>query len=424
MTTDDGFEIVVRPLLAKEHAFGNAKLPANVNQITLKASEMKGAVDVDIVETDDHIYDKIEILGRRMVICCTLRGSLADGPDLGALVSKWDTATLQAGYDVPLQNKPNASARERDEERKADRFSPVYRLFGAKTQWNFNSGTAAPSIDVDGNVIAGEITRTQETVRATLSWLPLKEGFDYRDGQELDRTASGVEPDLMPPVVWLKDPATSKYFPVHTRDMTVSVPKDMLGIFVDASPIPHRIGKNHIGFDDLEKSFTLAEYDYDTMVATIAFEADQRGGITITRQEDGVDVDTPSGGTITIPTNAELWYLAPNTVVDVDDGKLVLSGGLGRILRDDLGTLDLAVAGAISRYWESRKRATITFEGLLPMAGILGHILKLDDDAGDTGTLQSPITSIEWIWPETESTGGAPGDAAGLVTIVRTGFAL
>ena len=426
VTTDDGFEIVVRPLLAKEYSFGGATLPVNANQITLKASEIKGAVDVDIVETDDQRYDTIEVAGHRLVICCTLRGVLAPGPHEGSLVPRWDTAALQTAYEEPFPGGTgNEGVKARDDARLTEEFRSVWRLFGVPEKWDFNGDTARPFIELSGELDESAVHPVQRAVRATLSWLPLEDGVDYRDGGEnRDGIPAGVQPDFMPPIAWVQDPATGRYVPVDTRDIAVSAPKNMLGVFVDASPMAHILAKNHISDFDAGSN-VVSLYDHETLVATVAFRADYAITLTKQKQEDGEPTSTPSGGKIVIPVEAELWYLAPNTVVDVDrNGVLQTSGDKGRVLRNDVARIDLAMAGAISRYWESRKRAAITFQGLLPMAGILGHILKLDDGAGDTATLQSPITSIEWIWPETESTGGASGDAAGPVTIVRTGFAL
>ena len=142
--TPDGFEIRVFPLLAKAYTFGGVELPANPNRLEVSTA---GSRDwrIDLVDTTDQVYDRIEIRGKRMVVCCTIAGPNAAVLHANTLVPNW-TATQKTQYDNPFPGDPDATAAARDEARRMDHLASVYRLFGVKDNWDFNKGEAAPTI--------------------------------------------------------------------------------------------------------------------------------------------------------------------------------------------------------------------------------------------------------------------------------------
>ena len=125
----------------------------------------------------------------------------------------------------------------------------------------------------------------------------------------------------------------------------------------------------------------------------------------------------PGGGTIDVEVpDAELWYLAPRTVVGLDNEEfsptLRTSGAQHRILRDDTDRLAAVMAGAIARYATRRARASITVRGLLPWSGLIGQILTVIDEGGQQQQIQAPITSVRW----------SPGEDP--TTVIETGSPL
>ena len=143
------------------------------------------------------------------------------------------------------------------------------------------------------------------------------------------------------------------------------------------------------------------------MIATVAFESDHR----LELEWEQFPAAQPSSGTLVIEDpQAEFWYLARDTVVGLDtDGKFKIAGPI--TLRDDTPRLSLLMAGAIARYHKERARAEITIKGLVPWGDLLGQVLTVIDDGGDSQTIQGVITSVDW-------TGGEHP-----MTVVRTGFA-
>jgi hypothetical protein len=112
--------------------------------------------------------------------------------------------------------------------------------------------------------------------------------------------------------------------------------------------------------------------------------------------------------------DCELWVLAPYTVLDVDDQdstKVKTSGGDPVTLRNDSDRMAMLLAGAIARYNQSRARATIVAQGLMPWGGLLGQIMTVVDAGGAGEQIDAPITSITW------TSGDNPR------TTVQTGFA-
>lgn len=108
------------------------------------------------------------------------------------------------------------------------------------------------------------------------------------------------------------------------------------------------------------------------------------------------------GSAVEIPVDAELWVLAPNTIVDVvtdgmgsTGGSTKTSGPALRVLRNDADRLALRMAGAIARYVISRGRASLTYRGIKPWTYLVGHVLTVADEAGDVQQIQAVVTSVE-----------------------------
>jgi len=153
-------------------------------------------------------------------------------------------------------------------------------------------------------------------------------------------------------------------------------------------------------------------WDYDNMVATLAIRTDQRLAL-----EFSLPDAMPSGGVMDIVVkDAEYWYLAPHTVVGVDnEGHLQTTGDDPIELRNDRDRLLFVMAGALSRYYASRSRAAITINGLVPWPLLVGQILTVVEDGGSAQQMAAPITSVEWSVPE--------GEHATPTTKISAGFA-
>lgn len=399
--TDDGFEVAVFALSATEYAFAGATLPANPDTVELAAESALDGDRIVVVRTQENRYNRIRVLGRRMVVCCSIR---ADASPV-SLIPGW-ASDLETAYKAGTGSTADASD-EHDEARRADSFRPVYRLFVVPTTWDFNGNSASPAFDSDGALITTSLrAESQRLVRKTLTWLPLREGWDYTGGEPVNRNATGIEADFLPPGAWLYDPTVSKHRACEELGIGVSVVHETLGIFLQASP-NHLLALNH-WTGSPEPTDVEPAYDYSTLVATVAFEHDWRLCLEYEVPDAG-----PLGGTLTIVDDgAELWYLAPGTCLGVDTaGKLVYPPD-GRVLRNDAERLGLLMAGAIARYGSDRARAELHILDLLPWTGLLSRVLTVVESGGDTHAIGAPITGVEWQF------GDRPR------TVIRTGYAL
>lgn len=396
---DGGFDVAVHALVAEDVSFNGVSLPRNPNTVTLKRSKALDTVAVNIVRTRENQYGRIRIQGKRIVVCCTLLG--ADG----SLVPQWSDG-LEAAYKAGTGESTDGPS-DHDDVRKIDRFRPVYQQWGAPPTWDHQFGRASIKVDESGAIVDG--ADYQNAVRRTLTWLPIREGYDYTAnlvGPPADGNIAGHEADMLPPAVWLYDEEEQRYIPAEKADpaVNVSVSHADLGVMLGASP-NHVLALNR--FEGAADTDTDPVYDGAKMIATVAFESDHR----LELEWEQFPAAQPSSGTLVIEdSQAELWYLAKDTVIGLGaDGAFKIAGPI--VLRDDTPRLSLLMAGAIARYHKERARAEITIKGLVPWGDLLGQVLTVIDDGGDSQTIQGVITSIDW-------TGGEHP-----MTVVRTGFA-
>ena len=427
-TDGDAFEIYVFSLVARDYAFAGKTLPTNGNTLEIQTSQTTDSISTQIIASSDQQYRQIRILGRRIIVCCSLYG--ADGD----LEAKWPQP-LEAEY-VTAAFAVTADAEDCDAERDSDRYRAVFQQFGTPADWDFRDGDAAPTVDDYGEWTgdgsdSAEIGDFQTQTRSTLRWLPLLEGVDYADGATIDSNPADHIPELLPPTAWLwKDADQSdsgsgsagRYIPAEEAGCHVTACRNSLGLWMKNGKANHLIAENH--WSGAGATDTAPEYDWEEMVATVAFESDQRLSVTYTADTSasGSDGDDDHAiGTLDIEVpDAELWYLAPFTALrpqpDPDSASdeaasidyLVTSGPVGRVLRNDNGRLAAVMAGALSRYVDARARAAVTIKGRYQEAAqYLGMILLEVDQGGGVSTpIGGPVTAIEWTENETRIIGG------------------
>ena len=424
----DTFEIYVFSLVARAYAFNGKTLPANGNTLEIQTSQTTDSIQTHIIASSDQQYRRIRVLGRRIIVCCSLYGIDDD------LEAKWSTA-LEADY-VAATGAASAAADDCDAARDSDRYRDVFQLYGIPDDWDFRDGDAAPTVDAYGDWTgtgsdSAGVGDTQTQTRSTLRWLPLLAGVDYADGATIDGNPAGRVPELLPPTAWLWMDADAsgsgsgsagRYIPAEEAGCHVTGCRNSLGVWLKAGKANHLIAENH--WSGAAATGTAPEYDWEDMVATVAFESDQRLAVvytadTSTSGSDGDDDHAIGTLDIEVP-DAELWYLAPFTALrpdpdpdsasgdDASIDYLVTSGPVGRVLRNDNGRLAAVMAGALSRYVDARARAAVTIKGRYrEAADYLGMILLEVDQGGGVSTpIGGPVTAIEWTENETRIIGG------------------
>ena len=463
--TEDGyFELQVFSLLGKAYSFGETSIPVNPNLVQFEAGQALDNPLTVMVRTREHSYSRIRILGARILVCCTLRG------DDGSLVPRW-SPSLEAAYrqGVLKQNEngdlvpdTDAGAEDQDRFRASSRFEPVFQQFGPPNDWDFQGGEAAPATSPDGDLDPGAGTTIlgakQRKIRETEDHLPMLEGWDYSTDPPTDETLEGVEPSLVRPMAWVYEEEVEvlgyrsndgwiwyvedlegmtqqekeqrgltgsdltknfeivwkgRYVLAETVSIHVGAPARDIGTFLNCSP-NHVLALNHFdpGSDALNaESMHQPKFDYEKIVATIAYRSDER--LKLEYQVPGLEGVTEEGSIDVVDESLQLWYMAPSTVLRVDEstGEFVTSGPQGRVLRNDASRAALLMAGAVARYVEERVRAIVHVKGFMPATDLLGQIVSYVQEGGDLYTVQAPITSVEYKGGEKPS------------TVIKAGFA-
>ncbi len=413
LNTTEGFSVNVFALSAVERSFGEtATMPSNPNLVSLDTAEFPDVVSATVVRTQAQQFDQINVIGERIVACCSIGNTPTNGEEI--VERKWgasddttdpDLDELQEEYNKgrgepePGEDDP-FTAEDHDLARRRGRYDTVYQAFGVGEFWDLQGGRCAVKLNDLGAVEDGGGADFQRSVRRTLPWIPMELGLDYSVDPPASTNEEGYTPGLRPLTVWLWDIKEQRYITAHKAGIGVSYARTDWGFQLSSNP-NHLLAAREFAaghFDvDVHKTARGNEplYDWEDIIATIAFRTDQRVAL---KSDIPRDPDAPLGDVLNIEaTGAELWYLAPGTAVDMeDDGTIQYSGGGGRVLRDDTPRMALIMAGALARYFSERTRATIVLRGLWSLGGLVGQILRVLQAGVDTQFIESPITSISW----------------------------
>lgn len=398
------FELRVFSLAAESSTYLGVSLPRNARRATIAAGSRVEFVRTRVARAVDQQYSKIVVRGARVIACFTLR--VSDG----TLVKKWsdaDEATYLAGNGTP-----GDAPWIHDRARQDPSLAGVFTQFGAPDDFRMNEVAAAAAFDADGNLSGVYGDNHQNTRRSTLPFIPLRENVDYRPAVPVDTTPGAHTSDFTRPMVWIKEPyldpalglGASEYTRVEALGYSVVPSNTDWGFRLVANP-PHEIALNH--FAGAAGTMAMPLYDWSTLVATIAVELDTRLTLTQTRATgdgDGtsMEIDVPG---------AELWILAPGTVVGTHTGthNLVQRAAVLE-LRGDRDSLSGIMAAAQARYFGERYRADVAIRGLHPWSVLLGDIVAAIQQGGTSAQIGAPVTSVVY-------TGGRDPE-----TIVRAGY--
>jgi len=407
--TDEGFEIGLFSLTAHECSFGGTTFPRNPHRVEVRAGEAVENIRTTIVASADYLYSTVRVLGRRIVVCFSLHGQkvLLFSPFGAAqLTPTWPDA-LETDYCQPPAFDP-AHPSELDDLREGHEYEPVFGHFAAPTTWDLKQILASAKCS-DLGLIEETEADCIRSIRSTLPWLPMIEGYDYSVDPALNCGATDVQGELVRPLCWFwarpwrwewdatqyvqyEGMGHGRYISAESAGVHVSVPNDEWGVHLKARP-NHLLGLSHFNFTQ-HYTQTPPLFDYEEAVATIAVEGDHR--LSLTARLPGA----PEGlGTLDIVVDdAHCWVLAPKTAVGVksDAQSLYLSGDSLRVVRNDVDRLYAAMAGALTRYFRERMRAEIVAKGLWPWNLLLGQILACVQEGGSTHRIESPITSVTY----------------------------
>jgi hypothetical protein len=390
VATLTGFEVRVYSLQPYDIAFGGITIPKNTDRIDLSDATLNEHPLTKIVQTDDHLYDSVRILGERIVVVATLKYTA------GSLEKKW-SSTLETAYCAGAGSGYPASYN--DEERKKMEWSTVFTEYGAPYAWDYQGGLAAPALDLTMTLIPSTVAERQNDVRKTLPWVPFKENVDYGQYPPLDFNPAGHEAALLPPMAWVQDPLKLKYVTAKEAGLNVAALPTEFGLKLK-SHYNHRLAKNHWGTATPTHNFPY--YDYETLMMTIAFHSDQRFCVGFDLPSD-VKANDGSRLDVMIP-ELEYWYAVPGTIYGVNsDGSQDITSG---VIRSDVSLAAFYAAGVIARYMNERIRGEIVYHTHPGWSSdFIGKVIYSYSDNGHTQHIGAVITAIEYTNPEN----GTPG---------------
>jgi hypothetical protein len=361
---DREFVIDVFTLVDKPVTVGPRTIPPNQRQqpfiIPSVFAETHLVDPIEFVKTSAHIYDEIEVIGRRALGLTTISNR-----DFSMVIDA--SFTIRDDY-----------IKDTEENRLADKYDGCMSTFKLDPTWDWKTDfivgkqsmdTLLLSFDDDGRVVKNEVAPWKAHARIQRS-IPLKKGWDYsKDPPEKvndDAEDSGflpiqvygkLPPDTVQAGQWrliekLSEGGTmlpnchvrtldnKPGFRIHATPEHIFYrddwPKDNAGKYKDVQHIPR-----------MEWSEELA--------ATVAIRLDQRLRVLV---KSNAGLGEKRRLVIEVPT-AEYWYATKATVVDVKNGQLVRIPDSAQVLRNDVDVLQGVAAFAKGWYATIRQNVKL-----------------------------------------------------------------
>lgn len=409
---DDNTYLMVQSLLDEDLTVGNIVLPAHRSndRVTLDLWHDSRFADMKVVKDSSQVFDKIVVRGARIKTCCTF-AVVEDSLEVGWTTDE-ETAYKDAAKNTTGYGSLTTTEQEvlNDKFRTADRFDRVFTTFVVPANWNwissedpedpeipkypvspkFSPYTGEFSVDGEGALIAGAHWNSDHRF---LPLLPFKTGFDYSSASPVDKNPAGSEPELRKMFALGQDLDDAKHVYLDKKEPAAASVRPLtgqMGVAVKFRPQHYLAANNFSGAEPSRIDDVLAEdgCDYESLVVTAMIETDQYLQLYKILSQ----TETMRTIEIIIP-EAELWYVVPETVVDVtDDGSFVYFGCTDPLLRDDRDMLRTVLAAATAWYGKQRHKLTITIQNLAAPV----HIGQMIDDVAITeegsGSVVSSIT--------------------------------
>jgi len=429
--SDDNVSVVPFTLVDEPITLGNTVIPANPNRTELNLWERAEQTTVDIVQDIRPTYDRIIVRGAKIKACCSLRH--ADD----SLEKAWTDDEEKAFQDAAKNADGYLSLTDEekgvlnDKYRQTDRFSRVYTTLRVPREWNWtvNNGIIVNwKRKSDGLIYTQEQGNYWNVNKRLLPYLPFIVGVDYsgtNDDEPVDNNAGNSEPEYRKLFAVVENRLADQYRYIEKCEPAPGTVRPLsreMGIKIKFNP-QYLLARGNWKKDAEPGKWTIEEmfsygFSWKKVIATVFIETDQYNQLIVNLN----DRENKRTLTIEIP-EAELWYVVPGTIVDIDaDGKLVEFGCEYPILRDDRDRLRSAMVAAISWYGKQHNKITITIQGI-DAAVPLGTIIVGGDVTG-IDAADSVVTSMRWLFdgrpPKTiVTTDFAPLNIAGVFSSQR-----
>jgi len=410
VNADGNVAIIPFSLLDTDIAVGDMTIPANNNKVAINMWDDERAI-VGVEQDRVPVYDKIVVRGAKMKSCCTL--SFTDS----TLEKAW-TAAEETAYKDAAKNTTGYSelteqekAELNDKFRSTDRFERVFGTLRVPRDWPWQTGGYAespivvPCMDSTGVLTTLFRAAYWNVDKRFLSWLPFLAGYDYKTFPATNKNPTDAEPEYRPLFVLIKNSA-GKYQYAEKLEPFAAAVRPLareLGVSMKFRPA-YMAAKNHWSSAEpgvYTDNITDEGVDYDEIKLTALVETDQ----PVQLVHNLNNYENKRTLTIEIP-DAELWYIVPGTIVDVDDkGDVIAYGGGGgseNLVRDDRDKLRAVLAAAVAWYGREHNKVTITTKAIT--AGVPIGTMIVNTDVSGIGAAGTVVTSINWNFQELTTT--------------------
>jgi len=376
---------------------GEVTIPANPDQQTLDLTDVAKLVEPVVKLATSGRYDKVIVQGAPLVTCFTAsvgNGSLEAAWTVGLETEYLAGASGVTGY-ADLSDGEKAEAN--DTARGADRLTPVYGHLRVPSDWDWTAvhgDGVAPCIKNDGRIDRFNNQTIWHGERPFRRSLPMLEGLDYSTWPATQTGVSGLTAELKKPfvVAWYN----GGYIPVDRLNMATDgdVPNARVRMLDADMAIEVAFPTNHIAasadWSGAEATNWDPALDWREYYATVAVETDERICVEV---DIGTGRSSEMVKTLVIDVpDAEAWWIAPGTVIDVNaDGTVKRASSGGYQTRDDSPRLRVIAALAKGWYAKERRAVRVTMNTIedLPRPGV---ILRAVDQGWHLEQVNSVVT--------------------------------
>jgi hypothetical protein len=378
---------------------------ANESQVSLDIDNAVDLSECHIKDSDAHHYDQVVAAGARIICCGTLGGKNL------TLAKHWTSAQALAYNDGASRAADYADLEQFDKDdrdkavRAAEELRRVYSYFGLPSAWD---GTVGDGETIESIVplFAEELYEFEEIDSPWwpgelrfLPTLPLKSDHDYggtkiAEDAVADHTPPGMAWHYREPLALLKLPpgpdGTPRSGGTRYADATTLGHGAAAEVYGDGAGVDFScslqvqpdgpgvilrvlggVGQHELAgaeFEPIEDRTDLTgTFDWtDNLIITFAMEADvhceARWPAALPAGLDAAKVLRIDATRVPAAADSApgLHYVAPGTVVGLDDGMLVRT--TGGVIRDDRGLLQRIARAAYEWYGKKRQAMTLTYD--------------------------------------------------------------
>jgi hypothetical protein len=377
-------------------SMGDATIPANTDAADVELDQRLDIAAASLEFDSRASYGKVIVTGERVLSCFTL--SIADD----TLQKGWTEAEETAYRGVTAADETDADAL------RESAYPQVFSRLRVHPDWAWkvaaspggsgSSGSGGdrlpvnPAIKFDGSLDRND----QGTVAqgAYRNW-----GIDLERSLPIQKPTldSSFRPEYLEPFILVKD-TDAKWRMLDAVPGQLRMLDSELGLEVRTNP-PHRLAKGSwsgaaaSGFDPDNPPAGQSSFDYRVLLATVAARTDQQlrviadvpvaplPGETAAQTQARRDQLARRVLHMHVP-DAELWYVVPGTVTNVDAAGNLLRHAGEPVVRDDVARLRKLAAAAMAWYGRIRSALDVTIRDYLPAYRVGSYVRGVTDTTG------------------------------------------